>query len=41
MRNRDAEELFQMVRVGDVVEIRDEEVTELVAANGDGASSGE
>jgi lipoprotein-anchoring transpeptidase ErfK/SrfK len=41
MRNRDAEELFEMVRVGDVVEIRDEEVTELAAANGDGASSGE
>jgi lipoprotein-anchoring transpeptidase ErfK/SrfK len=41
MRNRDAEELFEMVRVGDVVEIRDEEVTELVAANGDSASSGE
>lgn len=30
MRNRDAEELFEMVRVGDVVEIRDEEVAELV-----------
>ncbi len=30
MRNRDAEELFEMVRVGDVVEIRDEEVVELV-----------
>jgi lipoprotein-anchoring transpeptidase ErfK/SrfK len=41
MRNRDAEELFEMVRVGDVVEIRDEEVAELVAANGDGSSGGE
>ena len=30
MRNRDAEELFEMVRVGDVVEIQDEEVAELV-----------
>jgi lipoprotein-anchoring transpeptidase ErfK/SrfK len=37
MRNRDAEELFEMVRVGDVVEIRDEEV----AANWDGGSRGE
>jgi lipoprotein-anchoring transpeptidase ErfK/SrfK len=31
MRNRDAEELFEMVRVGDVVEIRDEEVADLVS----------
>jgi lipoprotein-anchoring transpeptidase ErfK/SrfK len=30
LRNRDAEELFELVRVGDVVEIRDEEVAELV-----------
>ncbi len=29
LRNRDAEELFELVRVGDVVEIRDEEVAEL------------
>ncbi len=41
MRNRDAEELFEMVRVGDVVEIRDEEEMDLTAANGNGASSGE
>jgi hypothetical protein len=30
LRNRDAEELFELVRVGDVVEIRDAEVAELV-----------
>ena len=30
LRNRDAEELFELVRVGDVVEIRDDEVAELV-----------
>ena len=36
MRNRDAEELFEMVRVGDVVEIRDEEVAELVNAGASG-----
>jgi len=36
MRNRDAEELFEMVRVGDVVEIRDEEVAELVGGEASG-----
>jgi lipoprotein-anchoring transpeptidase ErfK/SrfK len=36
MRNRDAEELFEMVRVGDVVEIRDEEVTEMVGGEAAG-----
>jgi lipoprotein-anchoring transpeptidase ErfK/SrfK len=36
MRNRDAEELFELVRVGDVVEIRDEEVAELVGAESAG-----
>ena len=41
LRNRDAEELFELVRVGDVVEIRDEEVAQLVAANEDGSSGGE
>ena len=41
LRNRDAEELFELVQVGDVVEIRDEDVDQLVAANGDGSSGGE
>ena len=41
LRNRDAEELFELVRVGDVVEIRDEEVTKLVSANDDRGSVGE
>jgi len=36
MRNRDAEELFEMVRVGDVVEIQDEEVAELVNGGASG-----
>jgi lipoprotein-anchoring transpeptidase ErfK/SrfK len=36
MRNRDAEELFEMVRVGDVVEIQDEEVAELVGGEASG-----
>ena len=41
LRNRDAEELFELVRVGDVVEIRDEEVTKLVSASDDLGSVGE
>lgn len=41
MRNRDAEELFDMVQVGDAVEIRDEEVAALMATNGDNGFSGE
>jgi hypothetical protein len=36
MRNRDAEELFEMVKVGDVVEIRDGEVAELVEGEAGG-----
>jgi L,D-transpeptidase catalytic domain len=41
LRNRDAEELFDMVQVGDEVEIQDQEVAALVAANGNTSLSGE